>query len=89
VAVWPFVAIALTQGVERALYFVAALTQMAGYAGAASAQRTRPWLTLFYPLAAILFVVIFVAAVSRTLIQRGIEWRGTRYPLDALRANRV
>jgi len=28
-------------------------------------------------------------AVSRTLIMRGIEWRGTRYSLDALRANRV
>jgi len=89
VAVWPFIAITLTHGVERALYVTAALAQMGGYAGAASARRTRPWLTLFYPFAAMIFVVIFVAAVSRTLIMRGIEWRGTRYSLDALRANRV
>jgi len=88
-AVWPFVAVALTGGGERALYAVAALAQVGAYAGAATAQRARPWLALFYPLAAILFVVILVAAVTRTLARRGIEWRGTRYPLDALRANRV
>jgi glycosyltransferase involved in cell wall biosynthesis len=87
--VWPFVALALTRGSEWILYAVAVLAQMAAYAGAAWAQRARPWLALFYPVAALLFVVILVAAVSRTLARRGIEWRGTRYALDALRANRV
>lgn len=88
-AVWPFVAVAVTHGLERALYGAAVLAQVIGYAGAASTQRARPWLALFYPLAAILFLVILIAAVSRTLARRGIEWRGTRYALDALRANRV
>ena len=88
-AVWPFVAVWLTHGAERGLYAVAALTQVGSYAGAAFAQRNRPWLAPLYPLAAILFVAILVAAVSRTLRQRGIEWRGTRYALDALRSNRV
>ena len=88
-AVWPFMAVFLTRGAERDLYAVAAVAQMIAYAGPAMKQRTRPWLAFLYPVAAILFVGILSAAVLRTLRHRGIEWRGTRYPLDALRANRV
>lgn len=89
VAVWPFVAVAFTTGMERALYAGAALAQMAAYAGTAVSRRASPWLTALYPVAATLFVIIFGSAVARTLRQNGIEWRGTRYPLDALRANRL
>jgi glycosyltransferase involved in cell wall biosynthesis len=88
-AVWPFVAVFLTRGAERGLYGVAAVGQMIAYAGPAMKQRTRPWLAVLYPVAAILFVSILAAAILRTLRHRGIEWRGTSYPLDALRANRV
>lgn len=88
-AVWPFIAVALSTGIERALYASAAVAQMAAYAGTAVSRRMRPWLTPLYPVAAALFVIILAAAVARTVRQGGIEWRGTRYPLDALRANRV
>ena len=87
--VWPFVAIWMTSGAERAIYAIAALTQMAGYGGPALTQRTRPWLAVLYPLAGLIFVSILGAAVLRTVRRRGIEWRGTFYPLDELRANRV
>jgi cellulose synthase/poly-beta-1,6-N-acetylglucosamine synthase-like glycosyltransferase len=87
--VWPFAAIWMTSGAERALYATAALAQMAGYAGPALLQRTRPWLAALYPLATLIFVSILGAAVLRTLRRRGIEWRGTFYSLDELRANRV
>jgi cellulose synthase/poly-beta-1,6-N-acetylglucosamine synthase-like glycosyltransferase len=87
--VLPFVAVWLTNDAERALYATAAVAQMIAYAGPAWRQRTRPWLAMLYPVAALLFVVILGAAVSRTLRRRGIEWRGTFYSLDLLRANRL
>jgi glycosyltransferase involved in cell wall biosynthesis len=87
--VWPFIAIWLTSGVERWLYLAAAVSQTFAYAGSAYVGRTRPWLALLYPVAAVLFVTILAAAVTRTLRRRGIEWRGTFYALDRLRANRI
>lgn len=87
--VWPFVAVWITNGPERTLYATAALAQVAGYAGPAWTQRTRPWLAVLYPVAALVFVAILTAAVTRTLRRRSIEWRGTTYSLDQLRANKV
>jgi glycosyltransferase involved in cell wall biosynthesis len=87
--IWPFVAIWMTSGAERALYATAALSQMAAYVGPALTQRTRPWLAVLYPFASLIFMSILGAAVLRTVRRRGIEWRGTFYPLDELRANRV
>jgi glycosyltransferase involved in cell wall biosynthesis len=87
--VWPFAAVWLTTGVERAWYVAAVVPQMIGYAGAARAHHNRPWLALLYPVGAMLFVAIFAAAVTRTFARGGIEWRGTFYSLRELRANRV
>jgi len=87
--VLPFVALWLTDGAERALYATAAVAQMIGYSGPALTQRTRPWLALLYPVAAILFTAILGAAVVRTLRRQGIEWRGTFYSLEQLRSNRL
>jgi cellulose synthase/poly-beta-1,6-N-acetylglucosamine synthase-like glycosyltransferase len=89
IGVWPFVAIWLTSGTERALYVVTSVALMIAYVGAAITQRARPWLALLYPAAAVIFVCIFTAAVTRTLRRGGIEWRGTFYSLRELRANRV
>jgi glycosyltransferase involved in cell wall biosynthesis len=88
-AVWPFAAIWLTSGMERSLYAIAAAVQMVGYGGAAWGRHMKPWLAVLYPLSAILFIAIFAAAVFRTLRRGGIEWRGTFYSLDELRANRI
>jgi hypothetical protein len=88
-AVLPFAAVWITGGAERALYALAAVAQVAAYAGPAIVHRTRPWLAPLYPVAAVLFIGILVAAVARTLRERSIDWRGTRYSLDELRANRV
>lgn len=88
-AVWPFIAVWLTGGAERWLYATAALAQLIAYAGPLVARRERLWLAALYPAAGLLFVGILIAAVARTLRRGGIEWRGTFYPLAALRSNRV
>ena len=87
--VWPFAAAWLTDGSEAAMYATAAIAQIAAYAGPAVVQRHRPWLALLYPVAAMIFIGILGAAVFRTVRRRGIEWRGTSYPLEQLRANRL
>ena len=87
--VWPFVAVWLTGGAERWLYATAGIAQVIAYAGPLLARRERLWLAALYPAAAVLFVGILLAAVGRTLRRGGIEWRGTFYPLAALRSNRV
>ncbi|HET7461867.1 MAG TPA: hypothetical protein VFJ82_11495, partial [Longimicrobium sp.] len=87
--VWPFVAVLATHGWTRAPYAVAVALVLGLFAGAAREQKVRPWLGVAVPLAAILFIVVVWNAMLYALIHRGIEWRGTHYALDELRANKV
>ena len=87
--IWPFIAVFLTDGLARWLYGGTALLMMTIYAGGAAIQRDRPWLALFYPAAAAIFIYILVSASFRTLRNGGIAWRGTKYSLAELKANRV
>ena len=89
VNVWPFVAAFTTTGATRVVYAAVAITLIALYAFSATAQRNRPWLAPLFPVAALLFLYVLVDAVVRTLVSGGIEWRGTRYALDDLRANKL
>jgi hypothetical protein len=41
------------------------------------------------PVATVLFIWILLRATYVTLRDDGINWRGTHYPLAALKANRV
>ena len=87
--VWPFVAVWTTTGPERALYIVTVLAAVTALAYHGAAQRLRPWLAPLYPVAALITGYIIGAAIARTLLRGGIEWRGTFYPLAELKKNRV
>jgi hypothetical protein len=87
--VWPFVAVFTTDGVVQALYLTTTLAWITALAYHGTVQRLRPWLAPLYPVAALIAAWIIGAAVSRTLLRGGIEWRGTFYPLAELRKNRV
>ena len=89
IGVGPFVGLLWSSGAARVLYGIAVSALLAGYARTAAAQKLPLWLALLYPLAAILQTGMLVIAVSRTIIAGGIDWRGTFYPLDQLKANRV
>ncbi|HEX5727685.1 MAG TPA: glycosyltransferase family 2 protein [Longimicrobiaceae bacterium] len=86
---WPFVAVFVTAGATRLAYLGAVAVYLALYAGLARQQRTPAWLGVFWPVATLLFLFVVWNATLYALVRRRIEWRGTHYPLDELRANRV
>lgn len=89
VHVLPFVLVWTTEGTARAAWAVTCLALMAAYFATAAAAKSRPWLAILYPVAALLFCWVFVRNVVLTLREGGIEWRGTRYSLEELRRNVV
>ena len=89
IGAWPFVAVWMTTGAERVAHAIAVLAWMSAFVYHGMRQRLRPWLAPLYPAAAVISAYIIVAAVGRTLLRGGIEWRGTFYPLAELKKNRV
>ena len=89
VSIWPFAAVLLTSGAERWLYGLAVAALLTGFAKTAVEQRMPVWLTPLYPLAALIQLGMVTNAVTRTIVAGGIEWRGTFYPLDQLKNNRI
>jgi glycosyltransferase involved in cell wall biosynthesis len=87
--IWPFAAVFVTHGATRVLYAATVLVILFLFAAAAREQRVRPWYGLAVPLASMLFIAVIWNATIYALVHRGIEWRGTHYPLDELRANRI
>jgi glycosyltransferase involved in cell wall biosynthesis len=87
--VWPFVALLCTSGSVFALNAAACLLLLA-----ACVDQTR-FVGVSYgyaaglPVATVLFIWILLRATYVTLRDDGINWRGTHYPLAALKANRV
>lgn len=88
-SIWPFIALGITSGtvlllnvatVVLLLLLVGTLARHAGFSF---------WHALGYPFATIFFFFIIWKASLRTIRDGGIRWRGTFYPLDELRANKV
>ena len=86
---WPFVAVFLTSGVEQVLYGVTIAALLTGFAKTASEQRMPVWLAVLYPVASLVQTGMLIVAVTKTIAAGGIDWRGTFYPLDQLKANRI
>ena len=87
--IWPFAAVFVAEGWTRVMCIGAVLLLLGLYTGAARAQGTPWWHGIGFPLASALFLFVIWNATLYALVNRGIEWRGTHYPLDELRANKV
>jgi hypothetical protein len=52
-------------------------------------HRATRWHCVGIPVTALLFQYIVWRAALKTLWNDGIDWRGTHYPLQELKANKV
>jgi glycosyltransferase involved in cell wall biosynthesis len=87
--VWPWIALFTTHGALRALnaaVIVLTLT-LSGVVAAESGGKSA--YALAFPVTTLLFLYILWNAALKAAWNGGIDWRGTKYPLAALRANRI
>ena len=89
VYVWPFFALVVTSGSVRAVNALVVLAVLAAFAVAAGYMNIPRACALALPLAGLMLAWIILRSTAVTLWNGGIEWRGTRYPLKELRANKV
>jgi uncharacterized membrane protein YqaE (UPF0057 family) len=87
--VFPFVAVFLTDGPTRWIYVATCLTLWLLAFGSAHAANVRLSTALAFPLVCAMFVYIQWRSMFLTLMNNGIRWRDTHYPLAELKANRI
>ncbi|MBI3121760.1 MAG: hypothetical protein HYZ03_05720 [candidate division NC10 bacterium] len=79
----PFLGAAL--GPARGLWAAAGLAAIGIQAAHARQARLPAWPALFHPLAVAVLIYAIARSTFLTLRRGGVEWRGTSYPLAALR----
>ncbi|MFQ5937041.1 MAG: glycosyltransferase [Acidiferrobacterales bacterium] len=89
VFVMPFVALALTQGIALYVNIATVVFLCLLYAGTVRAVGLRYWYGPLLPAVMLVFLYICWRAALLVLVNDGIDWRGTHYPLASLRANKV
>jgi glycosyltransferase involved in cell wall biosynthesis len=87
--VWPFVAIFVTDGSVRAVNIALVGALWILFMLNAGIVGIRVWWGLALPVGSVTGTYLLLRATLLNLMEGGIEWRGTRYPLAALKANRL
>ncbi len=87
--VWPFLGIFLTHGSTRIVNTVVALAILALCRDTARFLTVVPWHGIGFPIATLLFIYIMWRSMLVAIFDGGITWRGTRYSLAELKANKV
>ncbi|MGA2605071.1 MAG: glycosyltransferase [Verrucomicrobiia bacterium] len=89
VFVWPLVALAIVRGPTWWLNLAIVALVAALYMDNAHCHGAKRWHCIGIPVTALLFQYIIWRATLKTLWNNGIDWRGTHYSLNELRANKV
>lgn len=87
--IWPYLALLLTSGPTRWLNAAIVLLLTSLLIHGARRHRVPLWHALGFPLALTLFCWIVLRTTTLNLLHGGITWRGTFYPLDELKKNRI
>lgn len=87
--VWPFIGIFLTTGPAQILNLAIVVVILLIYGNGAGLGNLPRWHGIGVPLAAMFFIFLIWNSTLKTLLNRGINWRGTFYSLTELKANKV
>jgi len=85
----PFLGIFLAHGWARVPYAVALGSMFLIYVGISLRSSVPPYYFFLHPVSTTLFIYTLLRSTFLTLWNDGIEWRGTKYPLDELRKGMV
>ncbi len=85
----PFLGTFLAHGWARAPYAVALASMFAIYVGMSWRSAVPAYYFLLHPVSTAMFIYTLLRSMILTLWNDGIEWRGTKYPLEELRKGMV
>jgi glycosyltransferase involved in cell wall biosynthesis len=85
----PFLGVALAHGWARLPYGIALFGMFAIYVGMSRRSDVPAYYFVLHPVSTILFLYTLLRSMILTLVQNGVVWRGTKYPLDELRKGMV
>jgi cellulose synthase/poly-beta-1,6-N-acetylglucosamine synthase-like glycosyltransferase len=86
---WPLVALLVTHGAIWWLNLAIVVLIAVLYIDTAQTHGAKRWHCVGTPVTALLFQYIIWRATLKTLLNNGIDWRGTHYSLQELKANKV
>jgi hypothetical protein len=89
VFIWPLLALVFTSGATWWLNLVIVALLAVLYMDNAHCHGATRWHCVGIPVTSLLFQYIIWRATLKTLWNRGIDWRGTHYSLQELKANKV
>jgi glycosyltransferase involved in cell wall biosynthesis len=81
----PFLGVYLAHGWARLPYAIALASMLLIYVGMSWRSSVPPYYFLLHPIGSTLFVYTLLRSMLLTLWHDGVEWRGTKYPLEELR----
>ena len=86
---WPFLALVVTRGATFWINIAIVGLLLLLYVDNAHFHRLKRWHCIGLPATALLFQYIIWRATLKTLVDDGIDWRGTHYSLRELKANKL
>ena len=89
VFVFPLIAVFVTSGVVQVINLLIVLFSWFLYRDNAEFYGIKRWQAVGLPVTIPVFIYMICRSTIVTIVRRGIYWRGTFYPLDDLKDNRV